>query len=75
MSRTATNLTDRVFGSLTVLRRRFPSKRGPSRAYATWAVKCVCGKEFSVIGSNLVSKRTTSCGCQRKKAIETIVGE
>jgi len=66
MSRPANDLTNQVFGSLTVLRRRFPSKRGPGRAYATWAVKCVCGREFSVIGSNLVSKRTTSCGCGGK---------
>lgn len=75
MGRHATDLKDRTFGSLKVLKRCVVSKRSSSRVYMTWMVRCVCGKEFSVIGSNLTSGRTKSCGCQRKKATETMVGE
>lgn len=32
-----------------------------------WAVTCDCGKKRIVLGLNLRTGRTTSCGCSRRK--------
>lgn len=33
---------------------------------ARWKCRCVCGKEVVVLGHNLVTGLTRSCGCLRK---------
>lgn len=54
------DLTGRKFGRLTVLSRAENKKRR-----ATWLCVCDCGKEKTVVGSNLIQGSTTSCGCLR----------
>lgn len=57
----ADDLTDRTFGSLTVL------KRGPNtgRRRVRWYCRCRCGKEILASASDLRSGHTISCGCSR----------
>jgi hypothetical protein len=60
------DLTGEKFGLLTVLR-----KYGHSGKEITWLCKCECGKESVVIGRDLRSGNTQSCGClQRLRATE-----
>lgn len=59
------NLTGKRFGKLTVLEKG-DSKNG--RTY--WKCRCDCGKEISVIASNLLRGNTQTCGCSRVKNAE-----
>jgi hypothetical protein len=54
----ANDLTGKRFGKLTVLR-RVENNPGKTR----WVCRCDCGKEISVIVSNLTTNHTKSCGC------------
>lgn len=51
------DLTSKRFGKLTVL------KRVPNTSPIKWLCLCDCGKEKIVIGNNLKTGNTTSCGC------------
>lgn len=53
------DLTGRVFGRLTVIRRIESSPRG----YRQWLCKCECGNEAVVKTSYLTGGNTRSCGC------------
>lgn len=56
------DLSGMRFGKLTVL--------GPTRDSAgrvAWRCRCECGNETVVLGSNLLSGRTESCGCGRAR--------
>lgn len=53
------DITGYTFGRLTVINRADNDKNHKAR----WLCKCECGNEKIVIGSNLLSGRTTSCGC------------
>ena len=50
------------FGELTVIRLGEPRKFNSANKVVTWVCKCSCGKEITVIGSNL--KKVKSCGCK-----------
>jgi hypothetical protein len=67
------NLTDEVFGRLTVLRRG--TKRDAKHTY--WLVKCECGsKRKQVRGDSLLSGAIRSCGCiPRGYSAENIEGQ
>lgn len=70
------DLTGKQFGHLFVIERE-GSYNTPNRkiATATWRCRCDCGSEVIVIGNNLRSGATTSCGCIRtKKAVERLEG-
>lgn len=54
----APDLTNRVFGKLTVISRE-PNKNDRSM----WLCRCECGKETVVSGKNLSTHITKSCGC------------
>ena len=56
-------LTGRVFGELTVLRRADRQARD-SRGGIWWKCHCSCGNECDVIASLLVGGRKTHCGCK-----------
>lgn len=57
------DLVGQKFGLLTVIQRDGSSPSGT----ATWFCNCDCGnKNISVIGANLRSGHTTSCGCKHK---------
>lgn len=55
------NLTGQKFGRLTVTSRGENTKHGKT----SWTCICECGKPVTVIGSNLRSGATASCGCIR----------
>jgi hypothetical protein len=57
----AEDLTDRIFGRLTVI------GRAPNGNYRSirWACRCECGKESVVAAGDLQSGHTRSCGCSR----------
>lgn len=48
-----------TFGKLTVVGRVANDKHNKAR----WLCRCDCGNEKIILGSNLLSGRTTSCGC------------
>ena len=52
------DLTGQTFGKRTVV-----SFAGRSNRSYKWLCKCECGTEKAVIGSNLTSGKTKSCGC------------
>lgn len=59
----AEDLTGRVFGRLTVLRRA-ENKNGRTR----WLCRCECGNEKEVSAHELKNGRTRSCGCMAGRA-------
>ena len=54
------DLTGQVFGRLTVIGRVGSTMHG---AHAKWVCKCQCGNEVVVVGNNLRTGNTQSCGC------------
>ena len=67
------DLTGKVFGRLTVLRR---APNDTLRGNAQWVVRCSCEDqtEFVVSGSSLTSGNTKSCGClQKERASESSI--
>ena len=61
----ALGLTKQKFGRLTVIKRIENDKHGKSR----WLCKCDCGNEIQVVGIDLKSGHTQSCGCLQKEAL------
>ncbi|KKL51035.1 hypothetical protein LCGC14_2299530 [marine sediment metagenome] len=59
-------LTNHVFGQLTVLERVGSNHRGD----ALWKCVCACGNRHVAKGSNLKKGDTTSCGCIRSKNLK-----
>ena len=53
------DLTGQKFGKLKVIERDFSKPKG--KAY--WICKCDCGTIKSIVGTDLRSGRTSSCGC------------
>lgn len=66
MPRHAIDLTGKVFGRLTVIRREANDPSGHSR----WACKCKCGGQKIATGSSMIHGETKSCGCLK---IETSI--
>jgi len=64
------DLTEKVFGRLTVLERAGRTKHGDSK----WLCVCECGNTAIVIAGNLNSGHTRSCGCL-VVAVNTTHGE
>ena len=61
------DLTGKVYGRLTVIKRVENDKHGNVR----WLCRCTCGKEIIVVTRDLKNKHTTSCGCDKiEKLIE-----
>lgn len=52
------NLIGQRFGKLVVIERD-----GSQNNKATWICQCDCGNKISVSSTNLIQKRTQSCGC------------
>lgn len=62
------DLTGQRFGRWTVLKRqgnKFYGDRYGSTSFPIWLCRCDCGTEALVLGNNLKSGRTKSCGCLR----------
>jgi hypothetical protein len=70
----ALDLTGQTSGRLLVLERvdNYVSPKGIQKS--RWLVRCLCGAEKVLIGSNLVRKDqpTRSCGCLQPEAVVPI---
>lgn len=55
----------RIFGRLTVKERAPDFVQKSGRRRFCYICECVCGKSANVLGENLRSGHTTSCGCQQ----------
>lgn len=55
------DLLNQKFGNLFVIARDGSDARGEAK----WLCQCDCGQKVSVLGSNLRSGHTQSCGCDR----------
>ena len=53
------DLTNRVFGKLTAIKRSGVDKHG----HSLWLCECECGNEKTVMGDHLVRGNSASCGC------------
>lgn len=58
----ATDITGRVFGHLTAIRRDGGTPHGGAR----WLCRCVCGKEVTSPWASLKTGRRKSCGCAHR---------
>lgn len=67
------NLIGKKFGHLTVISRQGSDKRGE----ALWECECDCNahNHLIVLGSNLRTGHTTSCGCERRSKGELAVAK
>lgn len=66
-SRMAFQVGDR-FGKLVILRQDGVHKKPCGTTERRWLCKCDCGNEVSVLGHNLKSGNTKSCGCLPKQS-------
>jgi hypothetical protein len=63
MPRPLIDMTGQRFGRWLVLHRSF------DKPYATWLCRCDCGNERLLVGRDLRTRVTTSCGCGRREAL------
>lgn len=62
------DLTGKVFERLTVVERFiYEDRKG-----TYWKCQCECGNEKIILGSNLTSGKTKSCGCYRKDKLKEL---
>lgn len=67
------NLTNMQFGKLFVVK-QVESKRQPNgTTKSQWLCKCECGNEIIVIGSNLRTGNSISCGCVSKEQFNNMI--
>lgn len=64
------DLTGQRFGYLTIIKKAGKSKNNKT----LWLCKCDCGNEKICIGNDLITGRTKSCGCLRKKGSQRTHG-
>lgn len=67
MMEVSKDITGQRFGRLTVIGREGTNKHRAS----TWRCLCDCGSEIVVVGSNLRTGWSQSCGCIRKDRLTT----
>ena len=70
-SPTLINLTNKIFGKLTVLKRDVSHKCKKTK----WICQCECGNIVSVSTSDLRSGKTRSCGCSKFQLKYNLVGQ
>ena len=58
------DLTGQHFGMLTVVEKA-EDRIYNNKAYKQWFCRCDCGKEKVIMQANLMSGKSTNCGCQR----------
>jgi hypothetical protein len=59
------DLTGRIFGRWTVLKREPNNRQGSAR----WLCRCSCGTERVVAGNHLRRRATRSCGCLHNELV------
>jgi hypothetical protein len=63
------DLTGRRVGHWTVLAIHQERRRRRNKPYILWRCRCDCGVERLVLGGNLHSGQSTSCGCVRREKL------
>lgn len=66
ISKRTTNLINKKFGRLTVLKVvgiQERSEAGRNRSCPVWKCKCTCGRTIAVSHVQLINNKTKSCGC------------
>ena len=71
MQKTAHKFEGRAFGRLLVVKRLENHITSGGNTLSKWLCRCVCGNEISVIGNDLRSEKTKSCGCLHKESSRT----
>ena len=61
------DLTGQKFGKLTVLYRDTDTEKLKKDRHAMWKCQCECGNFTTVIGKDLRTLKTQSCGCLQKE--------
>lgn len=69
-NRTLIDLTGRTFGRLKVIERSADNCEY-SQPRPRWLCECECGNKAVVLGANLRSGMTRSCGCLRSEKART----
>lgn len=69
MPRKITDLTGQAFSRLTVTSRAENDRYGKAR----WNCRCECGRDCIVLGRNLRSGWTRSCGCLQREAASVVL--
>ena len=60
------DLTGKIFGYWSVLYEIPERKIVGNKKKIFWHCRCKCGNEKDVVGDDLRSGHSTSCGCRRK---------
>lgn len=68
MSYNFRDLTGKVFGRLTVIKRIEDRIQPSGQKKTQWLCKCECGNYSKVTSSNLLKKHSVSCGCFAKES-------
>lgn len=65
------DLTDKTYGRLTVIGRKFPATKDKTwrRKHTYWKCRCSCGNILIVDGDRLRKGETKSCGCLQKELL------
>lgn len=66
------DLTGQRFGRLVVTKFAGYKKTNNGRNKAIWTCNCDCGNEKDILGNDLTSGRTTSCGCYQKENLKKL---
>ena len=69
MSRKLIDLTGRRFGSLVVIGRAEPGRKGHTR----WLCRCDCGAAKLAYGASLRRRETKTCGNREAHGLVTVV--
>lgn len=65
------DLTNKVFGRLTVIKRAENIQTPNGRSHVAWECSCECGNIIIVRSDNLRNGHTLSCGCKKREVIAT----
>lgn len=71
MGSKAIDLTNQIFGDLTVISRAGSSKDKK----ALWLCRCTCGNTRIVLGKLLRAGKITHCGCKNRTTVKDITGQ
>ena len=63
------DLTNKVFGRLTVIKQADNIQTPNGRSHVAWECQCECGNSVVVRGDNLRNGHTVSCGCKKSEVL------